>query len=167
MPVAAKPAPLWQGGAVPSDLSIQQHLFPTMTCFGCGPSNPRGLRINSYPSEDENTVTATFTPWPAHDNGLGFLNGGIISTLLDCHSAAAVLWAAHRHGWMTAGDTIPYVTAGLDVRFRRPSPLDSPVELVSVVSELSEAQLTATAELVFEGRTRASATSLWKRWRPR
>ena len=152
---------------MPNDQSIQQQLFPAMTCFGCGPSNPRGLRINSYPSPDGDTVTATFIPWPEHDNGLGYLNGGIISTLLDCHSAAAVLWAAHEHGWMAAGAAIPYVTAGLEVAFRRPSPLDSPVELVSVVSELSEGQITATAELVFEGRTRASATSVWKRWRPR
>ncbi len=152
---------------MPTDLSIQQRLFPAMTCFGCGPSNARGLRINSYPPGDGDTVTATFTPWAEHDNGLGYLNGGIISTLLDCHSAAAVLWAAHEHGWMAAGDAIPYVTAGLEVRFRRPSPLASPVELVSSVSELSESQITATAELVFDGRTRASATSVWKRWRPR
>jgi hypothetical protein len=68
---------------------------------------------------------------------------------------------------MSAGAPIPYVTAGLEVAFRRPSPLDSPVELVSAVSELREEQITATAELVHDGRTRASATSVWKRWRPR
>lgn len=148
--------------------SIQQQLFPTMTCFGCGPSNERGLRLSSFAHPDDPTVTATFTPWPEHDNGLGYLNGGIISTLLDCHSAAAVLWTAHQRGWMTPdGPPIPYVTAGLDVAFRRPSPLHSPIELVAVVTEESEAQLTATAELVFDGRTRASATALWKRWRPR
>lgn len=50
-----------------------------MTCFGCGPANPRGLRLQSYLGDGH--VTATFTPWPEHDNGLGFLNGGIIATL--------------------------------------------------------------------------------------
>ena len=52
-----------------------------MTCFGCGPANPRGLRLKSYVGDG--CVTATFMPWPEHDNGLGFLNGGIIATLLD------------------------------------------------------------------------------------
>ena len=57
---------------------IQDRLIPTMTCFGCGPANPRGLRLKSYLGDGY--VTATFMPWPEHDNGLGFLNGGIIAT---------------------------------------------------------------------------------------
>ena len=61
--------------------SIQERLLPDMRCFGCGPANERGLRLRSYPGDD--AVTASFTPWPEHDNGLGYLNGGIISTLLD------------------------------------------------------------------------------------
>jgi acyl-coenzyme A thioesterase PaaI-like protein len=148
--------------------SIQQQLFPTMTCFGCGPGNPRGLQLRSYPRDDA-TVTATFTPWPEHDNGLGYLNGGIISTVLDCHSAAAVMWLAHQRGWFPAdGPPIPYVTAGLEVRYRRPSPLHGGVELLAVVTEASEGQMIATAELVSDdGRTCASATATWKRWRPR
>jgi hypothetical protein len=93
-------------------ISIQEQLFPSMTCFGCGPSNPRGLQLHSYPRAEDATVTAEFTPWPEHDNGLGYLNGGIISTVLDCHSAAAVMWLAHERGWFpTLGAPIPYVTA--------------------------------------------------------
>ena len=80
-----------------NEISIQDRLFPDMTCFGCGPANPRGLRLKSY-ARDE-AVTAQFEPWPEHDNGLGFLNGGIISTVLDCHSAAAVLHEADQRGW--------------------------------------------------------------------
>jgi len=45
--------------------------------------------------------------------GLGFLNGGIISTVLDCHSAAAGMWEADRYRWPAlAGAALPYVTAG-------------------------------------------------------
>ena len=68
-------------------ISIQARLYPQLPCFGCGLANPRGLRLQSYAADDH--VTAQFTPWPEHDNGLGFLNGGIIATVLDCHSAAA------------------------------------------------------------------------------
>ncbi len=146
--------------------SIQQLLYPGLPCFGCGPANAKGLQLRSFPGEG--AVTATFRPWPEHDNGLGFLNGGIISTVLDCHSAAAVMWEADRHGWVpAAGAALPYVTAGLDVRFLRPSPLQEEVELVARVSEASEAQIRCDVELVWDGKPRATATALWKRWRPR
>ena len=152
---------------VDHDLSIQDRLFPQMACFGCGPANPKGLQLKSYPAGDA-VVTATFLPWPEHDNGLGFLNGGIISTILDCHSAAAVMWEADRHGWTAfAGAPLPYVTAGLDVRFLRPSPLQEAVELVAHVADASDAEIRCEVELVWEGKTRATATAVWKRWRPR
>jgi len=146
--------------------SIQQLLYPELPCFGCGPANAKGLQLRSYPVED--TARATFTPWPEHDSGLGFLNGGIISTVLDCHSAAAVMWEADRHGWAAlAGAALPYVTAGLDVRFLRPAPLEHTVELMAHVGAASEAEITCEVELVWEGKTRAAATAVWKRWRPR
>jgi len=154
------------GPAVADGPSIQQLLFPDLPCFGCGPSNPKGLQLRSFPSDDG--VTATFLPWPEHDNGLGFLNGGIISTVLDCHSAAAVMWEADQRGWAAhAGAALPYVTAGLDVRFLRPSPLREVVDLTAHVVEAAEAEIRCEVELVWQGRTRAAATAVWRRWRPR
>lgn len=147
-------------------LSIQERLYPELTCFGCGHKNPAGLRLRSFPDGDG--VTATFTPWPEHDNGLGFLNGGIISTLLDCHSAAAVVLEAERRGWRPLPDApLPYVTAGLDVRFLRPTPLHEPVGLVATITTAGEDEMTAAVEIVWDGKPRATATALWKRWRPR
>jgi acyl-coenzyme A thioesterase PaaI-like protein len=149
-----------------SELSVQERLYPELACFGCGQANAKGLRLRSYAREGG--VVASFTPWPEHDNGLGFLNGGIISTVLDCHSAAAVLLEAERQGWTALpGAALAYVTAGLDVRYLRPTPLDETAELLAHVVSADESQMTAEAELVVDGRTRAVATALWKRWRPR
>ena len=146
--------------------SIQELLYPDLACFGCGPSNAKGLRLRSFAAAD--SVVATFEPWPEHDNGLGFLNGGIISTVLDCHSAAAVVWEADRQGWTAApGAALPFVTAGLDVRFLRPSPLREVVDLTAHVVEAAEAEIRCEVELVWQGRTRAAATAVWRRWRPR
>ncbi|MFI9817761.1 PaaI family thioesterase [Saccharothrix variisporea] len=148
-------------------ISIQERLYPTLPCFGCGHANEKGLRLRSYPGED-GVVTASFTPWPEHDNGLGFLNGGIICTVLDCHSAAAVMLEAEQQGWPPLGDAaLSYVTAGLDVRYLRPSPLSDAVELRAVVKEATEPQITVDVSLVWDGKTRAEATAVWKRWRPR
>ena len=153
--------PTWTEGP-----SIQDRLYPDLPCFGCGPSNAKGLQLKSYPSDG--VVVARFTPWPEHDNGLGYLNGGIISTVLDCHSAAAVMLEAESQGWPPLpGADLAYVTAGLDVRYLRPSPLHEPSELRGHVTAASEAEMTVDVELVFDGRTRATARALWKRWRPR
>lgn len=150
----------------PRELSVQESLYPEVTCFGCGCRNARGLRLRSYPGDG--VVTATFTPWPEHDNGIGYLNGGIISTVLDCHSAAAVMLEADRNGWEPlAGALLPYVTAGLDVRYLRPSPLHEQVGLRAVIASADEAEITVHAELLWQAKVRASATAYWKRWRPR
>ncbi|MGY1739180.1 MULTISPECIES: PaaI family thioesterase [unclassified Blastococcus] len=146
--------------------SIQERLYPSLTCFGCGHANPRGLRLHSYPGTDG--VVAEFTPWPEHDNGLGYLNGGIISTVLDCHSAAAVMHEADVRGWgPLPGAALAYVTAGLDVRYLRPAPLTEPVSLLAVVTAAGEAEMTVDVRLHWDGKPRATAVAHWKRWRPR
>ena len=146
--------------------SIQERLFPSLTCFGCGPANPKGLRLRSFPADE--MVVAQFQPWPEHDNGLGYLNGGIITTVLDCHSAAAVFLEAERRGHLAGdGPALPFVTAGLDVRYHRPSPLHEPCELRAVVTGGDESQMTVDVELVWDGKVRARATADWRRWRPR
>lgn len=145
------------------ELSIQERLYPQLTCFGCGHANPAGLQLRSYPGEG--SVTATFIPRPEHDNGLGYLNGGIISTVLDCHSAAAVTLEAHGRGWVPVpGAALPYVTAGLDVRFLRPTPLSEPLELLAAITAADENQMTADVEIRWDGKPRATAVAHWKRW---
>jgi acyl-coenzyme A thioesterase PaaI-like protein len=147
-------------------VSIQERLVPQLTCFGCGPANDRGLRLRSHPRPDG--VVATFVPWPEHDNGLGYLNGGIISTLLDCHSAAAVLHEADLRGFEPlAGAALPYVTAGLDVRYLRPAPLTEPVSLIAMVADGDDSGMTVDVQLHWDGKPRATAVTHWKRWRPR
>jgi acyl-coenzyme A thioesterase PaaI-like protein len=148
------------------ELSIQEKYYPNLMCFGCGHANERGLKLRSY--DMDGLVRATFMPWPEHDNGGGFLNGGIISTLLDCHGGAAVLQESFRRGWEPPGGVgLPFVTAGLDVKFRRPTPLTEPIQLTAELQSVDEDQMQVVAQIVWEGKTRATGTALWKRWRPR
>ena len=70
---------------------VQERYAPENHCFGCGPANPKGLRIRSF--EDGEVLRAEWTPEPHHEAFDGMLNGGIIGTLLDCHSN----WAAALH----------------------------------------------------------------------
>ncbi len=150
---------------LPSGVSIQEHYLPDMTCFGCGPANPKGLQLHSFPDGDR--TVASFHPWPEHNNGLGYLNGGIICTVMDCHSATPMILEAAKLGLAGPGDMLPFVTAGLDVRYLRPTPLDETLQLFAAVAKLEESVITIDVELEFDGKTRAAGTAVWKRWRPR
>jgi acyl-coenzyme A thioesterase PaaI-like protein len=145
--------------------SIQDRFFANAPCWGCGPGNTKGLQLKSFEAADD-TVRARFQPWPEHDNGLGFLNGGIIATLLDCHSAAAVVLGSAERGLSPDG-TLQYVTAGIDVRYLRPSPLREPADLLARLISVDESRIVVDAELWWQDKVRATATSTWKRWRPR
>lgn len=134
-----------------------------MTCFGCGPANRRGLQLRSF--EAETGTLADFTPWPEHDNGLGFLNGGIICTILDCHSATPVLLEAERIGLVSGKALLPFVTAGLEVEYLRPTPLTQTSQLRAVLSAANDSTMQVQVELWSDGKVRAEGTATWRRWR--
>lgn len=147
-------------------LSIQESLYPEITCFGCGHANPKGFHLRSYREGD--LTVAEFTPRPEHDNGFGFLNGGIIATVLDCHGAAVVMWEAAQRQWEEApGAPIPFITAGFDLKFLRPTPLGPTVRLTASPVSIDETEIVVRSELEFEDKPRASMSATWKRFRPR
>jgi acyl-coenzyme A thioesterase PaaI-like protein len=149
-----------------NQLSIQESLYPELTCFGCGHANPRGFHLRSYRAGD--LTIAEFTPGSEHDNGFGFLNGGIISTVLDCHGAAVVMWEAAQREWHAApGAPVPFITAGFAVRFLRPTPLGPALRLVAAPKSIDETEIVVTSSLEVDDTPRATMTATWRRFRPR
>jgi acyl-coenzyme A thioesterase PaaI-like protein len=130
---------------------------------------PRTLTGSTSAATARTTSSSpTSTPRPEHDNGFGFVNGGIISTLLDCHGAAVVMWEAATNEWSAAaGAPVPFITAGFDVRFLRPTPLGSTVHLTAWPEAVDEAEIVVHSELGVEDKTRATMTATWRRFRPR
>lgn len=149
-----------------TELSIQESLYPTLTCFGCGHANPHGFHLRSYRRDDG--AVARFTSAPEHDNGFGFLNGGIITTVLDCHGASVVMAEAAERGWEAEpGAPVPFITAGIDVRFLRPTPLAREVELTARAESVSPEEIVVVAELLADDKVRAVGTATWRRFHPR
>ena len=111
--------------------SLQERYAPRLACFGCGPANPRGLRVRSIVQGDE--VVATWQPEGHHEAFPGMLAGGIVGTLLDCHSN----WTAAHHLMQRAGLDHPpcTVTAEFAVKLLRPTPTAAPVDLRARVVE--------------------------------
>ncbi|HYY58091.1 MAG TPA: PaaI family thioesterase [Pyrinomonadaceae bacterium] len=138
-----------------TEQSLQEKYAPRNSCFGCGPANERGLRIRSFARGDEGEeVVARWQPEPFHEAFPGMLNGGIIGTLLDCHSN----WTAAWHLMRRAGADHPpcTVTADYAVKLLRPTPTDGPVELVARVVESSESRAIVEAQLSAQGKVCAT-----------
>lgn len=100
---------------------LQERYAPSSVCFGCGPANEQGLKIRS--SVEGDSVVARWTPRPYHNAFDEILNGGIISTILDCHSN----WTAAYSLMLKAGSKAPppTVTASILVEFLRPTPMEA------------------------------------------
>jgi acyl-coenzyme A thioesterase PaaI-like protein len=101
------------------DESLQERYAPSSVCFGCGPANRRGLKLRSVVEGD--AVVARWTPRPYHHAFGEFLNGGVISTVLDCHSN----WTA-AYSLMIRSRTDPppaTVTSSIFVEFAKPTPM--------------------------------------------
>lgn len=134
------------------DQSLQDRFAPRNACFGCGPSNPKGLRIKSMVRGDE--VVCQWQPEPHHEAWENMLNGGICGALLDCHSN----WTAAWHLMNQMGrDTPPCtVTADFHVKLKRPTPTDAPLTMSARVVESSEDRAVVEAQIVAGGKVTAT-----------
>lgn len=115
---------------------IQDHM-PGNVCFGCGTQNPDGLQIKSF-MEGETCVCH----WESEEKYHGWervMNGGILATLIDCHSMATALEAAYRAEDRPPGSdpVYRYATGTITVRYLKPTPNDVPVTLRAHVVEVS------------------------------
>lgn len=132
--------------------SLQETYAPGNRCFGCGPANDKGLRIQSFVEGDE--VVCEWSPEPHHAAFDGILNGGICGALLDCHSN----WAATWHLMQQSGSATPpcTVTADFHVQLKRPTPMDVPLRLRARVLESSADRALVEATLEANGKITAT-----------
>jgi acyl-coenzyme A thioesterase PaaI-like protein len=142
---------------VTDEPSLQDRYAPAGRCFGCGPANGKGLRIKSRLEGD--TVVASWKPEPHHEAFLGMLSGGIIGTLLDCHSN----WTAAYHLMRKAAQDVPpcTVTAEFHVRLLRPTPTAEAVRLEARVVESSEDRATVESTLTAGGKVTATCRGVF------
>jgi len=132
--------------------SIQERFAPVSRCFGCGPANELGLRLESRPGSEG--LVASWMPAAHHEAFAGVLNGGIIGTLLDCHSNWTAAWEIMRR---RGSDRPPVcVTADYHVRLLRPTPSEGPVTLSSRVIEATDDRATVESTLRSHGDVTAS-----------
>ena len=120
-------------------------------CYGCGRLNEHGLQIKSHWDGDE--AVCTYQPRPYHIAIPGYVYGGLIASLIDCHSTGTAAAAAYREAGRSL-DSEPafrFVTGSLHVDYLRPTPLGVPLELRAKVVEIKRRKVVVTATLSAEG----------------
>ncbi len=130
-----------------------QDYYPEMFshCYGCGSLNEHGLKIQSFWDGDESVCTVT--PQPYHIGMKGFVYGGLIASIIDCHSTGTAAAAAYRREGR-AMDTEPplrFVTASLHVDYLKPTPIEGPIELRSRLMEVKERKVVVETDLKVGG----------------
>lgn len=137
---------------------IQDH-YPDhfALCYGCGRLNEKGLQLKTNWDGDE-TVTS-FTPEAHHTAIEGFVYGGLLASIIDCHGTGSASLAFARHDGLEISElNAPRcVTASLKVDYIKPTPIDGHIEVRGIIKELKgrkaiiEAWLSVHGEVCVKG----------------
>lgn len=135
-----------------------QDLYPEdyANCYGCGWNNELGLHLKSYWDGDE--TVCYHTPEPKYTGGFpGFVYGGMIASLMDCHGAGTAAAAKARE----SGQPISrFVTASLKVDYLKPTPLGVELEIRGKVVEIKGRKVTVDLRLLADKVLCASGSTL-------
>lgn len=116
-------------------------------CYGCGRLNEHGHQIRSFWEGDE--AVTRFRPRPYHTAIPGYVYGGLIASLIDCHSTGTAAAAAYRAEGREMGSLPPlrFVTASLHVDYLRPTPLDAVLTIRARVKEVKGRKVVVASTL--------------------
>jgi len=127
-------------------------------CYGCGRLNERGLHIRSF--WDGNETLAILTPQPYHTAIPGYVYGGLIASLIDCHGTGSAALAAYRAERREPGTEPPlrFVTASLKVDYLKPTPIGVPLEARGRIVEVKPRKVVVDITVAANGVICAAGT---------
>jgi acyl-coenzyme A thioesterase PaaI-like protein len=120
-------------------------------CYGCGQNNAHGLKIKSYWDGDQ--CVCRYEPQAYHTALPGFVYGGLIASLIDCHSVGTAAAAAYREEGR-AMDTEPalrFVTASLHVDYLKPTPIGGVLEVRAQAKSIKPRKVVVSSTLSAQG----------------
>lgn len=136
-----------------SDKAFQDYYADDYShCYGCGRLNEKGHQIKSYWDGDESVCH--ILPENHYSGGMKeILYGGLIASLMDCHGAGTAAAAKARElGIILKQGAMPrFVTASLQVDYKKPTPVGIEVELRAKVEEIKGRKVTVSVTLAAEG----------------
>ena len=136
----------------PTEAAVQDYYPQDVAhCFGCGRLNEHGHQLKTV-WEGEETVSR-FAPKPEHTAIPGYVYGGLIASLLDCHGTGGAAAAALRREGREIGDgeAPRFVTASLQVDFLKPTPLGPVLEVRGTIVEITDRKVVQDEVLLADG----------------
>lgn len=131
-----------------TDAAFQDHYPEEVAhCYGCGRLNELGLRLRTH-WDGEESVTR-FQPRPEHIAIPGFVYGGLLASLVDCHGTGTAAAAMYRREGRSM-DSLPafrFVTASLRVDYLKPTPMGVDLEIRGRVKEIKGRRVVVEAEV--------------------
>lgn len=127
-------------------------------CYGCGTNNQDGHQLKSYWSGEQ--TIAHFTPESFHTAIPGFVYGGLIASLIDCHgtgSASAMAYQCEERE-MGSSPALRFVTAALNISYLAPTPQGVELELIGTFVEVKERKIVVEITVTANGVTCAKGT---------
>lgn len=105
-------------------------------CYGCGRLNEHGHHVRTEWDGDE--TVSIFTPEPWHIAVPGFVYGGLIASIVDCHSTGSAALACYRAEGREPGTEPPFrfVTGSLHVDYLKPTPLGGPLTIRGRIKQI-------------------------------
>ncbi len=132
--------------------AFQDLIGPKNRCHGCGMANEKGLRLKSYWDGDD--AVARWKPLPHHTAGSDkYVNGAIQASIIDCHcNNLAMASAYHRAGRKVGSEPkIWYVTARMEIDFKKPVPIDQEMHLRAHILETEGRKTRVECHLLVNG----------------
>jgi len=130
-----------------------QDFYPDVLahCYGCGRLNEHGHQIKSYWDGEESVCR--FMPKPYHIAIPGYVYGGLLASLIDCHGTGTASAAGYRAETraMDSEPPLRYLTASLHVDYLKPTPLGPVLEIRGRVKEVKGRKITIEEWIMVNG----------------
>lgn len=125
-------------------------------CYGCGRLHQSGNHFRTGWTEEGDKTITVYTPDPEYTALPGFVYGGLLASLVDCHGTGSAALALHRKNGHQPGDGIDpprFVTASLKVDFLKPTPLGAniPLKVIGTVEEIHPKRWKVYADVYANG----------------
>jgi acyl-coenzyme A thioesterase PaaI-like protein len=123
-------------------------------CYGCGRLNEHGYQIKStWDENNPNESVAYFTPKPHHTAIPGYVYGGLLASLIDCHGTGTAAAAAYREAGrpMDSEPALRFLTGSLHVDYLKPTPLGVTLEIRGRVKEVKGRKIVIEEWIVADG----------------
>ncbi|MBI9067531.1 MAG: PaaI family thioesterase [Salinivirgaceae bacterium] len=120
-------------------------------CYGCGRLNHKGHQIKTRWDGEE--TLSTYTPKPEHTAIPGFVYGGMLASLIDCHGtgSAALAFAKENNIELTEFNAPRFVTGSLKVNYLKPTPINCELQIRGKIKEVKARKIITEIELIAKG----------------